>query len=254
MKQPKILAIDIETAPHTAHVWQLWQQNVGLSQLMETGRVLCFAWKWINEKGKVEYISELGGRGEMLDKAHALLDEADIVVTYNGKKFDIPTLNKEFLEGGYAPPAPYKQVDLYRVARSKFRFASNKMDHLAHRLGLKTKIRHSGHELWVRCMAGDKKAWLKMERYNKRDVLILDHLYRRMLPWIGGHPNVGLFTEPSGKSLTCPSCGSTKIHSRGFATTRSFVYRRYQCTSCGSWSKATHREKAVEAPKVVSYA
>lgn len=254
MTHPKILAIDIETAPHTAHVWSLWQQNVGLSQLMETGRVLCFAWKWIGEKGPVQYISELDGKGIMLDKAHALLDEADIVVTYNGKKFDIPTLNKEFLEGGYSPPAPYKQVDLYRVAKGRFRFASNKMDHLAKQLGVKTKIRHSGHELWVQCMAGDKKAWMKMERYNKRDVLILDKLYERMLPWIVGHPNVNLFKTVSPVKASCPSCGSTKLHSRGYATAKSYTYVRYHCTSCGSWSRGNKMVKGSESPKVIGYA
>lgn len=254
MKLPKILFIDIETAPHTAHVWSLWKQNVGLSQLMETGRVLCFAWKWYGEKGPVQYISENAGRGIMLDKAHALLDEADIVVTYNGKKFDIPTLNKEFLEGGYSPPAPYKQVDLYSVARTRFRFASNKMDHLAKQLGIKTKIRHSGHELWVRCMEGNEKAWLKMERYNKRDVLILHKLYERMLPWIGGHPNVNLFIDPSSDKPCCPSCGSGKIHSRGHATSKSYSYVRYQCTSCGSWSKGNKHDRTVPVPTVTSYA
>jgi DNA polymerase elongation subunit (family B) len=254
MTGPRILALDIETAPHTAHVWGLFKQNVGLNQIMETGRVLCVAWKWLGDKGKVEYVSELEGRGIMLDKVHELLNQADIVVSYNGKKFDIPTLNKEFLEGGYAPPSPYKQVDLYSVARGRFRFASNKMDHLARQLGLKTKLRHSGHDLWVRCMAGDRKAWLKMERYNKRDVLILDKLYYRMLPWITNHPNVTLYTN-AGARRVCPSCGSHKLQSRGLAVTKALTYTRYQCVSCGSWSRERLRATpGATTPKVVSYA
>jgi DNA polymerase elongation subunit (family B) len=251
MTHPKILGIDIETAPHTAHVWGLFKQNVGLNQIMETGRVLCVAWKWIGEKGKVEYISELGGRGIMLDKVHELLNEADIVVSYNGKKFDIPTLNKEFLEGGYAPPSPYKQVDLYSVARRQFRFASNKMDHLAHKLGLKTKVRHSGHELWVRCMAGDKKAWLKMERYNKRDVLILDKLYYRMLPWIKSHPNVTIYKDASDTRVSCPTCNSTKVQSRGFYFTSLGKYRRVYCKACGGWSRHRSVCPEVRRPELV---
>lgn len=255
MTAPKILALDIETAPHTAHVWSLWKQNVSLSQLRETGRVLCVAWKWIGESGPVHYISEVHGKQKMLDTVHALLDETDIVVTYNGKKFDLPTLNKEFLESGYSPPAPYKQVDLYLTARSKFRFASNKMDHLAKQLGIKTKVRHSGHELWVRCMEGDPKAWLKMARYNKRDVMILCKLYEKMLPWIGNHPNVNLYI-PTKKANTpsCPSCGSCKLHSRGVATNKSYSYIRYQCTSCGSWSRSVHRALDRPSAKVTSYA
>ena len=42
----KTLTLDIETAPQVAHVWGLWQQNVGLPQLLESGYVMCFAAKW----------------------------------------------------------------------------------------------------------------------------------------------------------------------------------------------------------------
>ena len=44
----------------------------------------------------------------MIKGIHKLLDECDAVIHYNGSKFDIPTLNKEFLLHGLHPPAPYK--------------------------------------------------------------------------------------------------------------------------------------------------
>ena len=34
---------------------------------------------------------------QMVSRVHGLLDDADVVCHYNGKKFDIPTLNREFL-------------------------------------------------------------------------------------------------------------------------------------------------------------
>lgn len=265
LQAPKILAIDIETAPHTAYVFGLFKQNIAINQIRETGRTLCFAWKWLRggEDKAIGYVSELDGREAMLKKAHELLDEADIVVTYNGKKFDVPTLNKEFLESAIGPPSPYKQVDLYTVARSQFRFASNKMDHLAKQLGIKTKVRHSGFGLWVRCMEGDKKAWEKMKRYNKRDVLILDKLYDRLLPWIKSHPNVTLYTQPIGSVLptpvvnrphgyACPQCGSHKVQRRGTAYARTQTYARYYCTSCTSWSRERVCSKAPEQKLVLA--
>jgi chromosome partitioning protein len=36
----KVLLLDIETSPNLAHVWGIWQQNVGLSQLLETYAVV----------------------------------------------------------------------------------------------------------------------------------------------------------------------------------------------------------------------
>ena len=252
-RSPKILGIDIETAPHTAYVWGLFQETVPIQRLIDTGRTLCFAWKWINEPGNVSFIDERAGRGILLDRAHELLNEADIVVTYNGKKFDLPTLNKEFLEGGYSPPAPYKQVDLYQTAKREFRFASNKMDHLAKELGIRTKVKHNGFELWVRCMEGDSAAWKTMERYNKRDVLILDKLYHRLLPWIRNHPNAALYDD-DGELNVCPSCASTKLEKRGLAKTTTYTYQRFQCKSCGRWSRSRSRDKASPTPKVVGYA
>ena len=79
---------------------------------------------------------------------HGLLNDADAVVHYNGTKFDIPTLNKEFLLHSFNPPSPYKQIDLLRVVRSNFRFPSNKLDYVAQRLNLGKKHEHEGHELW----------------------------------------------------------------------------------------------------------
>lgn len=248
----KILYIDIETAPHTAYVWGLFKETVNSERIIDTGRVLCFAYRWNNDK-KIHFVSERDGRAKMLDEAHRVLDEADIIVTYNGNKFDIPMLNRELIKGGYPPPAPSKQIDLYRVVRSRFRFASNKLDMVASELNLRRKVRHSGFDLWVRCMAGEPKAWAKMERYNKRDVLILEKLYHRVLPWIKGHPNVALFSssKPVLSRPACPACGEAKLTSRGFATNKSRTYRRYQCSACGSWSRSEKCEKA-SSPVVVT--
>ena len=46
----KILLLDIESSPNTAHVWGLWQQNVGIKQIMESSYVLCWAAKWLDDK------------------------------------------------------------------------------------------------------------------------------------------------------------------------------------------------------------
>jgi DNA polymerase elongation subunit (family B) len=162
----KILLLDIESSPNTAHVWGLWQQNVSINQLMESSYVLCYAAKWLGDE-KIMFDSVHQSKPKaMLKGIHGLLNDADAVVHYNGTKFDIPTLNKEFLLHSFNPPSPYKQIDLLRVVRSNFRFPSNKLDYVAQRLNLGKKHEHEGHELWVKCMNGDKDAWKRMEKYN----------------------------------------------------------------------------------------
>lgn len=225
----KILCLDIETSPNTAHVWGLFKQTVSIKQLMESSRVMCWAAKWVGDR-KVTFCKE--DDPEMLLKLHALLDEADAVIHYNGTKFDIPTVNKEFALTGLLPPEPYKQIDLLKVVRHKFKFPSNKLDYVAQQFGVGQKHAHEGHELWVKCMAGDASAWKRMEKYNKQDVVLLERLYERVLPWIDRHPNVGLYVD-AGVPV-CSNCGSTHVVKKGIATTRTQKYQRLRCVECGT--------------------
>jgi predicted RNA-binding Zn-ribbon protein involved in translation (DUF1610 family) len=236
----RILLLDIESSPNTAHVWGLWQQNVSINQLMESSYVLCYAAKWLGEK-EVKFDSVHQSKPKtMLKGIHGLLNDADAVVHYNGTKFDIPTLNKEFLLHHFNPPSPYKQIDLLRVVRSNFRFPSNKLDYVAQRLNLGKKHEHEGHELWVKCMNGDKDAWKRMEKYNIQDVVLLESLYSTLLPWIKSHINHNLFAD----GQVCPNCGSHSLQKRGSAISSSGTYQRYQCRDCGTWSQGTKSIKS----------
>ena len=236
----QILLLDIETAPNTAHVWGLWNQNVSINQLMESSYVMCWAAKWLGKK-QIMFDSIMeSSHSNMIKGVKKLLDECDAVIHYNGSKFDIPTLNKEFLLLGLSPPAPYKEIDLLRTARSRFKFPSNKLDYVAQQLGVGKKTHHTGHELWLKCMARDKKAWATMKKYNKNDVVILEKVYEKMLGWINNHPNHNMYTD----IRVCPKCGSNHLQRRGTACNTRFVYTRYQCQSCGSWSRENKSEKS----------
>lgn len=220
------------------HVWGLWKQNVATNQIMDSGYVMCFAAKWLGTN-QVEYYSiACNGAQRMLEKAHELLNEADAVVHYNGQKFDIPTLNKEFILHNFKPPSTYQQIDLLRTARQRFRFPSNKLDYIAKALGLGGKHKHVGHELWVQCMAGNPEAWVEMEKYNIQDVLLLEKVYHKLLPWITNHPSHAVHTG----SDSCTNCGSPNLQRRGFAFTNSMKYQRYQCNDCGTWLRSKKAE------------
>jgi hypothetical protein len=240
----KLLFLDIETSPNVAFVWGIWNENIPIDRLIDAGYVLCWSAKWLGDRTIMFDSVHHSGSERMLEGIHKLLDEADVVVHYNGSKFDIPTLNKEFLQHGITPPSPYKQVDLLKTARRQFRFTSNKLDYVAQFLGLEGKKEHEGFQLWVKCMDGDEKAWRSMERYNKQDVRLLEQVYKKFLPWIKNHPNAGLFTEDKERP-TCPVCGGHKLHSRGYSYTSTAVYQRFQCISCGAWSRNRLMEKEV---------
>jgi predicted RNA-binding Zn-ribbon protein involved in translation (DUF1610 family) len=226
-----ILFLDIESSPNTAHVWGLFKQNIGINQLLDSSYVLCWAAKWYGEKEiHFDSVYQSSSR-KMLRGIHKLLEKAEAVVHYNGTRFDIPTLNKEFVLHGMKPPAPYNQIDLLKVARNKFRFPSNRLDYVADALGEGKKTPGIGHELWIRCMNNDPDAWEMMEEYNKNDVILLERVYERFKPWIKGHANFSLFRE----NLVCPNCASEVVTKRGFAYTSTQKYQRYVCGECGNW-------------------
>lgn len=235
----KILLLDIETAPNLVHVWGLWKQNVATNQIIDAGYVMCWAAQWLDSDVIMFDSVHQSGTKKMLRGIYELLDEADAVIHYNGSRFDIPTLNKEFLLNNMVPPATYKQIDLLKTARAQFRFPSNKLDYIAKALGVGAKVKHAGHELWIRCLNGEDVAWAEMEHYNRNDVVILKNVYYKLLPWIKNHPNRGVFED---KHDVCPNCGGTHLQRRGFAHSNAGKYQRFQCTDCGTWSRSRKNE------------
>jgi len=231
----RILLLDIETSPNLAHVWGLWQQNVGLPQLLESSYTMCYSAKWLGEKQIYFDSVQKSEPKSMLEGIHGLLEDADAVVHYNGTKFDMPTLNKEFLIHKMTPPPPIKQIDLLRVVKSQFRFPSNKLDYVAQRLGLGKKNHHEGHTLWIKCMNGDKAAWKVMEQYNIQDVVLLEKLYKKLLPWIKQPINLSLMKKDRN-GFVCPTCSKSSLMSKGFRYTTTGAYQRYICKACGAYA------------------
>ena len=233
------MLLDIETAPNTVHVWGLYEQNVAINQIISTGYVMCWSAKWHGQRGVLFDSVRKSRRKPMLERIHALMDEADAIIHYNGSRFDIPTLQKEFILHDLHPPSSVKHIDLLNTTRQQFRFASNKLDFVCQQLGLGKKIPHTGHQLWIDCMDGKPEAWRRMERYNRNDVVILERLYNKLRPWIKNHPNRTLY-DPSA---VCPTCGSKHYQSRGFDYTKTKKFRRLQCKDCRTWFRASRPEK-----------
>jgi hypothetical protein len=258
----RILEIDIETAPSVAYVWRMFKENVGIDQMITPGYTICYAAKWRGEDEVLFDSLYQSDKRDFLLRLFDLLDEADVVIHYNGKKFDMPTINKEFIKAGMLPPSPYKQVDLYWVVRKNFRFESNKLDYVARQLGIGAKVSHKGFTLWKDCMAALEynwgeyipweldQAWKDMEEYNREDTELLDRLYDKLLPWIDDHPNHALWVE-SGTERVCPNCGGTHLVSKGYKRTSVLTYRQYHCLGCGKYPRERLAEKTYRGSKQV---
>lgn len=246
MNKPKILTLDIETSPAVVYAWRTFKENISNEQILEPTRIITFAAKWYGSKNVIVRAEwGAGGHKEMVEELWRLLDEADIIITYNGKSFDVPHSNREFALLGLAPPSPYAHVDLYHTVRSKFRFMSGKLGWVVEVLELGGKMAHEGFGLWKSVLAGDKGAQKRMEKYNAQDVRITESLYDELLPWISGHPNMALL---SGEMTACPTCAGTDLQKRGVQKTLAFTFQRYYCNDCGSYSRS---RKSIDTTELV---
>lgn len=229
MTKPRILFLDIETKPSIAHVWSFFDVNVGLNQVIEHGGTICFGAKWKGERQMLFHADWLDGHQAMVEAAHRLFCEADAIVTYNGDRFDLPKLRGEFLLAKLPPPPPLTSIDVYKSVK-KLGLTSNKLAHVGPLLTGEGKIKHEGHELWVKVMNGDPKAQTKMERYCSQDVKLLERVYNRVLPYVVQHPHMAGI----GRDC-CGACGSSRTQARGFRRTKASFIQRLQCQACGSW-------------------
>lgn len=237
MAAPRILTLDIETAPMIVETFGLFNQNIGINQIRSPGRVIAFAAKWLDER-EVQFYSEFhNGHEQMVIEAHRLMDEADIIIHYNGTRFDLPYLRTEFMKYNLLPPSPVQEIDLLKTVRKVFKLDSNKLQYASVAFGLEGKLQHNGHQLWHDCMAGDPKAWVLMRRYNIQDVKLTEKLYLRLLPWIPNHPHLGVFSEDGLEH--CPNCNSTELQKRGYKYTPTVTYQQYVCLNCGKWNRGT---------------
>ncbi len=240
----KILTLDIETSPTTVYTFDMKPNWISPDKIIEPSRVLCFAAKWYGEDEEVQFWSEYHhGRENLVSAAWNLLNEANVLVTFNGVRFDNKHLKREFVLAGYPMPKPWKDVDLYREAKKQWMFESKGLNHLAQRFELGKKAAHEGFDLWRLCLAGDKEAWERMKTYNIQDVHLTEQVYDRMRGWIPNHPHMGpIDTEDIG--LLCNQCGSDNLTAQGLRRAQVLDYRLYRCNDCGANISGTMHSRA----------
>lgn len=202
-KGPKILFIDIETSPIIAHVWRLFDQNVGLNQIDVDWSILSFCAKW-KDSDEVIYMDtrnqeDMNDDTCLLDVLWQLLNEADFVVGQNSKRFDVKKIFARFILNGLPKPSTFRQIDTMEIAKRQFSFTSNKLEYMTNHLCVTfKKLSHGkfpGHLLWAECMKGNPEAWEEMEEYNRHDVLSLEELYDILSSWDDKLPNFDVYVD-----------------------------------------------------------
>jgi uncharacterized protein YprB with RNaseH-like and TPR domain len=135
-------------------------------------------------------LRELGEEGPLLDRLAQRMAAASMLVTYNGKSFDVPLLATRLVMARRPPLAPRPHLDLVHVAR---RIHRHRLDQLTLRdveaqvLGFERTADISGGEVCSRynhfLRTGDESALTAVVDHNEWDIVAMAAL-------------VGLYGEP----------------------------------------------------------
>jgi len=242
--RPRVLLLDIETAPLEVYCWGLFDQNIGLNQIIQDWSMLCWSAKWLGEK-KMMYEDLSKSRNVRNDKRIVrklwhLVNEADIIVGQNGKRFDTRKMSARFILLGMDPPSSYRQIDTLQIARKHFGFTSNKLEYLSENICTKykkkVKRKFPGFSLWSECLKGNKVAWAEMAEYNKLDVLALEELLEKFFAW-DNTINFGVYTDNIVSG--CVKCGGRQKRN-GYHYSEAGKYQRFKCIVCKKEVRSGH--------------
>lgn len=243
MIKQKALILDVETSPLLAYIWELGEQHVTVNQIHTDWHIMAWSAKWLEDPdSKIIYYDHRKSKAhddkEILKPLWNLLNEADIVITQNGQRFDSRKINARFMLHGMTPPKPFVHIDTYRLVKRVADFTSNKLEYLTDKFCTKhKKVSHQkypGLSLWVECLKGNTKAWDEMKYYNIKDVLSTEELYLKIKAWAPETmPKVYLLSTTVD---TCPTCGYRGQMRKGRDRIKNNrVYNQNSCPKCGAW-------------------
>lgn len=248
--QPKLLFYDIETSLAKSYHFQQWKVNLSQKQKIQESHLLSHAWAW----GDGEVTGSILTREEML--AHdperlvlecwSLLDNCDILVAHNGKRFDVKKVNGYFLQYGMPPPSPYRVIDTLLIAKQKFALPFNSLAYLAEFLDVEQKIDTGGVDLWIQCDQGSQEALDKMNEYCMGDIVTLRGVYNRLIGWSNDGVNLALYSD---HGASCPHCSSddVSIIQGKYSHTVARKYQAYRCNGCGAVLRSNRKEGNVNS-------
>ncbi len=241
---PAVLTFDIETLPIVAYTWDVWGVNINKEQIIKDWCVLSWSAKWVNSDVIVSDCltpKEALKRDDkrIVTSIWKLLDEAEVVIVQNGRRFDVPKLNTRFWKYQMPHNSSFKIIDTLDSAKRSFGMTFNSLDYLGEYLGAGRKLK-TDLSLWIRCDNGDQDALDTMKTYNENDVILLESVYHKMRAFITNHPKLTTYEKAVG---VCPVCFSRNYSDIGLYTAVIRQYLEFRCKDCGSVWHSTKCER-----------
>ena len=239
---PKRLFFDIETSPNIVYSWRIgWNITITPDNIIDERKIICICWKWENED-KVYSATWDNNQcdKEALKEFIKVANEADEIVAHNGDRFDEKWIRTRALFHRLHILPKYKSLDTLKKAKTHFLFNSNKLDYIAKFLGVGAKLEHSGFDMWVQCMKGDKEALNQMVEYCKMDCIVLEDVYHQLQSYIKHNTHHGVINL--GTKADCPNCSSNNnTYFKLEVTAAGTIKRIMKCNHCDTTYPISNR-------------
>lgn len=238
------LFFDIETSPNIGLFWEAgYKKNITTDNIIRERAIICICYKWEDEKEvyALQWDAKQNDK-RMLEQFIAVANTANEMVGHNGDKFDLAWIRTRCLFHGIDMFPTYQTIDTLKVARSKFRFQSNRLNYIAEFLGLGGKIK-TEFNLWKDILLNkDKVAMEKMIKYCKKDVSLLEEVYKLLGNHIAPKTHYGVvFGQDRG---SCPECGAGSedlIKNNTVVTATGLTRIQYKCKVCNKFHSKTDK-------------
>lgn len=237
--KPKVLFWDVETTYVRARIWNMGKQYVGHEKIVDGDRtkIICIGYKWLGEKKThiLKWNNKTQDCSKIIRDFSKVVEEADVAIAHNGDRFDVKHFNTQCLLYGLPPVNWPTTEDTLKQLRQKFYLPSYKLDYVAKMLFGEGKNPMNFQD-WIDIIEGKNQktkdaALEKMIKYCKKDVQLLEDAWKVVAPYL--EPKVNRSLIKNNHRLGCPSCGNDKVHKDGRKVTKSGIYQRYQCQTCG---------------------
>lgn len=238
----KIVLLDVETLPAVAATFSLYPESINHDNLLSDQSIICVCWKLLEKKAiystsilddPKRFKKDVNDDYVVMKKIREVLEDVDIAIGHNIKKFDIKKINARLIFHGLTPlPSGLIMLDTLTEVRKVASFLSNRLDYLGKHLTGGGK-QETSRGLWLRVLKGDKDAVKEMVTYCKRDVQVLEDVYLRLRPYMKNHPVV----EPEFRQETCHKCGSDQLSKKMTRHTATGVKKQQvQCKICHGYT------------------
>lgn len=198
------------------------------------GSIIAIGWKWLDDPEVHVWTGSPRNDRPLVARFLKVWNQADILVAFNGIRFDRPYFYTKLLEHGLEIPPNTPFVDPYFAAKSNMATSRKSLDTLARFLDLDVQKTPVTGKAWKAATHGSgaerREALGYIAEHCRLDVLVLEQVYLALRPVMRTHPRVGPATQ-------CRHCSGRQVR-RGYRPPlASGKFRRVvlQCWKCGSY-------------------